>query len=88
MNQPKEYIDTRFICGSVCEVERLWSVCKALLGVNRMSVTPIIFEALIFLKVNTEYWDQLMVCEAMCMTRTKRTSERVNAEEEHIPIDA
>ena len=64
-------------------MERLWSTCKSLLGLNRKFITPIVFEAIIFLKMNAEYWSLSTVSEAMRMTRSYLLSERINADSEH-----
>ncbi len=55
MNRTSTLIAT-FILGSAAEVERLWSVAKNVLKDNRKSMTPLLFEALLFLKVNNSYW--------------------------------
>ena len=51
------YKNVDFICGSAAEVERLWSICKYILSNVRSRLTPNLFEALIFLKLNRDYWD-------------------------------
>ena len=55
------YKNVDFICGSAAEVERLWSICRYILTNTRSRMTPSLFEALVFLKVNNEYWDSIMV---------------------------
>ena len=77
------YVDSRFTIGSVAEVEWQWPIFYSLLGVNRKYLTPIVFKALVFLKVNSSYWNQNTVPEALRMTKTKRTSERIFADDEH-----
>jgi hypothetical protein len=57
-----EYINVDFILGSAAEVERLWSICKYILtNQQRKSLTPLLFEALTFLKVNKRFWNLSMV---------------------------
>ena len=46
-------------------IERLWSICKQVYQDHRMCTTPLVFEALIFLKINQQYWNQQTVKEAM-----------------------
>ena len=55
------YQNVDYICGSVAEVERLWSLCKYILLNTRSRITPHLFEALVFLKVNYDYWDAASV---------------------------
>lgn len=49
---------------SVAKVERLWSLATYVLTKNRKSCTPILAEAILFLKVNSSYWDcALELCQ-------------------------
>ena len=52
-----QYTNCDFILGSVAEVERLWSISKYVFRENRRSLTPQLFEAVMFLKVNQRFWD-------------------------------
>jgi hypothetical protein len=72
-----EYINVDFILGSAAEVERLWSICKYILTNQRKSLTPLLFEALTFLKVNHRFWDLPMVQTAIHMSRTTKLEERL-----------
>ena len=83
IQKSNDYVDLRFICGSVAIVERLWSTCKSLLKLDSKSITLIVFEAIIFLRMNTDYWSLSTVSEAMKMTRIHRKFERINADSEH-----
>jgi len=47
----EKYMNCSFIFVFVAEVERLWSVSKHILRDNRKSMTPLVFEAVLFLKV-------------------------------------
>ena len=40
-----------------------------------MGLTPLMFETLMFLKMNERFWDQSMVVSAMDMVRTQRTAD-------------
>lgn len=51
-NSTPKYIDTRFLLCSVAKVERLWSLAGNVLTKNRKLCTPMLAEALLFLKVN------------------------------------
>ena len=80
-DEMNKYIDARFICGSVAKVERLWSLAKHILQDHRKSMSPTLVEALLFLKVNWEYWDLSVVCDAINNSPTKRVSDSVEYEE-------
>ena len=71
------YINADFICGSAAEVERLWSIAKHILTNSRARMTPHLFEALFFLKINHDYWDCRSVQEAYCQARKDLQSPRV-----------
>jgi hypothetical protein len=51
------YINADFILGSVAEVERLWSLSRYVLQDHRTCMYPINFECIMFLKINSQYWD-------------------------------
>ncbi len=51
----EKYIDSRFICGSMAKVERLWPLAKHILQDRPKSMSPTFVGALMFLKVNREY---------------------------------
>lgn len=71
-NNKEEYMNCGFILGSVAEVERLWSVAGNVLANNRSSMTPLLFECLMFLKVNSSYWDINLVSDAMKISRSEK----------------
>ena len=71
------YINVNFICGSAAEVERLWSIAKYILSNTRSRLTPNLFQALMFLKINQEYWDCRSVQQAYTEARKQAQSERV-----------
>ena len=73
------YKNVDFICGSAAEVERLWSIAKYILTDNRSRMTPAMFESLLFLKTNEEYWDMSMVMEAYTRVRNDIPNNRVTA---------
>ena len=72
------YKNVDFICGSAAEVERLWSIAKHILSNSRARMTPNLFESLVFLKVNNEYWDCNNVQEAYTMAKKEAQSDRIN----------
>lgn len=65
-----------FILGSVAEVERLWSSAKHLLGEKRHAMTPLLLEALLFLRFNECFWDEKLVAQAISHSRAERAKMR------------
>ena len=80
------YKNVDFICGSAAEVERLWSICKYILSNVRSRLTPNLFEALIFLKLNRDYWDASSVQVAYDLAlkgeQSSKVQSMVNEDEE------
>jgi hypothetical protein len=62
------YMDTRFVVGTNNACERLFSKGKRILTDSRGRMSPLTFEALIFLKANKDLWGQLEVTKAMRMS--------------------
>jgi len=71
------YMNADFILGSVAEVERLWSICQFILSDTRSRLEPQLFEALVFLKVNSTLWDIHLVEDAY-NTRNDRDDNEEN----------
>lgn len=67
------YINCNFVLGSVAEAERVWSICKYVLSDHRSSLTPQLFEALIYLRYNERFWDPQLVAEAVSSARGARS---------------
>eukprot|EP00171_Calliarthron_tuberculosum_P008450 IDg8450t1 len=70
----------------VWRVERLWSVAKNILIDNRKETTPLVFEALLFLKVNQDYWNDQTVKKAMPLSSTDIVDRLMQQDEEHIDL--
>ena len=60
----ENYINCDYILGSVAEVERLWSMARYVLQDHRTSMKPMNLEALLFLKMNSGFWDLRTVAQA------------------------
>lgn len=60
-----QYLDCSFCVATSNTVERLFSACKHVLTDERKCMSPIMFKALIFLKINKEFWDLTMLAKAM-----------------------
>jgi hypothetical protein len=81
-----EYMDANFVLASAAIVERLWSLANYISTDTRKSMTPMVFEVLIFLKVNHGFWKQDLVCTAIAMAKTERSNEKFkwDAEQEGV----
>ena len=79
-SKKSEYLNVDFISGSAAEVERLWSICKYILTVNRSGLSPILLEAILFLRINRSFWDIKLVQEAYTNTKEKQRTSRLERE--------
>ena len=70
------YIDCSFILATAVIVERLWSVAGRLLSATRRSMTPEIFEAILFLHINRDFWDDELVYKAIELAKEARVKIR------------
>jgi hypothetical protein len=77
-----EYVDTRFIFGSAAEVERLWSIAKHVLTDHRQSMTPLLFEAILFLRINERFWGADTVALARVNIKSANRSDRFSKMQE------
>ena len=76
-SKKSEYLNVNFICGSAAEVERLWSICKYILTVNRTRRSPILLEAILFLRINRSFWDVKLVQETYDNTKEEERNARL-----------
>jgi hypothetical protein len=65
----EKFVNLDVIPGTSVNCERLFSLAKHILTDTRKNTTPILFEALLFLKVNRSLWDAHSVGIAMGRTR-------------------
>lgn len=75
----QEYVNCDFILGSVAEVERIWSISKHVLTVERRLMTPQLFESIVFLKYNERFWNEQLVSKAIKSARIERAEELINS---------
>lgn len=61
-----KFFDASYVCASTAEVERLWSQCAQILRSNRTQMSKDLFEALIYLQYNRNYWGIDEVKSACC----------------------
>jgi len=75
------YVNCDFIYGSAAKVEWLWSLAKYILTSQRSSMTPLMFETLLFLKANRRFWDKTLVVEAIQMAKSARVQKKAEDEQ-------
>lgn len=81
----RTYIPCNFILGSVAEVERVWSLPKQLLhGDVRASMTPLLFEAFLFLRFYERFWDAELVAQAISHSRTEHMKVKIEKLEKEV----
>jgi hypothetical protein len=71
------YVNCDFIYGSAAKVEWLWSLAKMILSSQRASLTPLMFESLLFLRVNERFWDLNTIIEALAMAKASAKGDRL-----------
>jgi hypothetical protein len=74
------YVNLDVIPGTSVNCERLFSLAKHIMTDTRKSATPILFEALLFLKVNYDLWDAYSVGKAMGRTRNNAAQQAETGE--------
>ena len=75
-----QYINLDVIPGTSVNCERLFSVAKHILTDTRKNTSPLLFEALMFLKLNRNLWNHYSVGKAMGRTRddTENAGHSIN----------
>lgn len=64
-NSRTNYIDCRFLVATTNTVERLFSTSRSIMTYQRSKMSPIMFEAVLFLKINRSFWDLKTVVTAI-----------------------
>ena len=67
-----QYKDCRFVPATSSSVERLFSVSRWILTGLRSRMSPILFESLLFLKLNRCLWDLKLVSAALKLKQDER----------------
>ena len=88
-----DYGDVSIFLGSCAEVERVWSFAKYILTNTQASMTPVLFETIIFLKYNWSYVTVQMVQKALAEVKRDNFNERrkkmdIQQEQMHIENDS
>jgi hypothetical protein len=60
-----EYINMDMLVGTSVSCERIFSIAQHIMTAVRKSTSPIVFEAILFLKMNRDNWDENVVGRAM-----------------------
>ncbi len=81
------YVNCDFIFGSSAKVERLWSRAVYILTNQRKRMTPMLFEALLFLQANRRFWDLNLVAQAIHKPGSDRQVERAAEEAAQEELD-
>jgi hypothetical protein len=63
--EPQEYIDVGIIQSTSCSIERIFSDSKHILTDQRKNMSPILFEAILYLKKNRSLWSAETVAKAL-----------------------
>lgn len=71
-----QFVNLDVIPGTSVNCERLFSLAKNILTDTRKCTSPVLFEALLFLKVNSKLWDAYSVGKAMGRTREREERQR------------
>jgi hypothetical protein len=75
-----QHMNVNFILASAAEVERLWSIASDIMQTNRRGMSPMLLEALLFLKINRRFWDLNAVRRAMNNVRIASIAKRLQAD--------
>ncbi|OWZ23187.1 hypothetical protein PHMEG_0001960 [Phytophthora megakarya] len=65
LEEKTSYEDLRYMLGTSASVKRGFSMAKGTMTDKRNRISPIMFEALMFLKPNTEFWDSRLFEKAV-----------------------
>ena len=80
---PSGYMNCDFILGSAAEVERVWSIATTVLTDEQKNTSPLMLEALLFLRVNERLWDASTVKQAINMALNDRIEKKLQEELGH-----
>jgi hypothetical protein len=70
-----KYVDLQFLLSTSNVVERLFSLARLILTDQRKSMSPIVFEAMLYLQKNREYWSVIDVAQAMRNTLPEKNDD-------------
>jgi hypothetical protein len=70
------YVNLDFVLVSAAEIERLWSKAKYAMADHRKKLSPQLFEILMSLKYNDQFWDDILIVQAHRNARDQKSTER------------
>jgi uncharacterized protein YcbK (DUF882 family) len=70
------YENLDFFLGSAAEIERLWSKAKYAMAYHRKKMSPQLFEILMCLKYNDQFWDDVLIVQAYRNARDQKITKR------------
>lgn len=76
------YKSCDFLWGSTAEIERFCDTAGNMLSANWKRMSPLLFEALLFLKVNRQYWDLYGVFSSMNKAQNANVKKKIESEDE------
>ena len=82
-----DYVNLKFILASAAEVERIWSMAKYILVQQRKGMSPKLFECLLFLKYNRQFWNKRKVIDAYRMAKDKKSTDRAKKIAEEVEAE-
>lgn len=76
------YGNVDFILGSAAQVERLWSIADNVLTDKRKATTLLLFESIMFLRMNERFWNVHLIRDAFHMSRSDRANQRMDEDQQ------
>jgi hypothetical protein len=70
-----KYINLRFLLSTSNVVERLFCLARLILTDQLKSMSPIVFEAMLYLQKNREYWSVIDVAQEMRKTPPEKNED-------------
>jgi hypothetical protein len=70
-----KYVDLQFLLSTSNVVERLFRLAHIILTDQRKSLSPIVFEAMLYLQKNRESWSVIDVAQAMRNTPPEKNED-------------
>lgn len=67
-----------FVSGPGPVVEIMWTIIDNIKEITRKRTTTLLFESIIYLRVNERIWDLYIACEVVIITRNARIDQRLN----------
>ena len=79
--------DLSWIAPTTAQVEQLFSKCKNVMTCDRHQMRPQVFEAIVFLKENIEWWDEALVQKMVSKKWDADLGQECNSSDEELQPD-